>query len=256
MNKLFIVFCIFLLSCQQKEIPAECNRAIGKLFFSDTEIEVGTINLNKTYQTTLLVYNPMGQNVQFRVLKEHPEIEVTRTQNGERVSAEETFTLARRSLDSLHIRFCGQDTSLYGAYYNGIHFEVDGKTLVTGILVDATIIDDFEGATIGISPQISVDKDTLTLYFKQDSIPSEVTASVAIANEGNSNLIIRKIETTCDCVSPTLDKHIIAPQEKVELNLQINPLFSIGSVIQKVRLVSNDPSSPLTEIIIRNIVEP
>lgn len=256
MNRLIIIFSICLLSCQESKVPATCSRAIGNLFVSDIEMEMGTASLNKAYKKTIQVYNPTRQDISLRVLNERPEINVTRNENGKEVSAKEAFILPSRGLDSLTIQFYGQDTSLYGEYFEAIHLEVDGKTLITGIPIGGVIIDNFEYTSLEESPRIMLDKDSVTFHFQQDSIPREMFISITISNNGITPLIIRKVEATCNCAKPILEKYAIPAHEKTTLHIKFKPKMAIGTVAQEVRLISNDPTCPIKLISVKTIVKP
>lgn len=256
MNRLIIIFSICLLACQESKVPVKCDRAIGDLFVSDTEMEMGVVNLNKTYQKTIHVYNPREQDVSLRILNERPEISVVRVVDGKEISAEETFVLPQRAQDSLTIRFNGRDTSLYGEYYEAIHFVADGNTLITGISIGGVVIDNFDGVSLEKSPRIVTDKDSLVYHFQQDSAPEEMFVPVRITNEGKVDLVIRKLEATCNCAMPTLKKTVIPPGEEAELIVKVDPQHAIGTMRQQIRLVSNDPSCPLKHIDIKITINP
>lgn len=137
MNKLSILlFCLFGLSCQETKQMPDKMHAIGKLLFSDTEILLDTVFQNKEYRKTITVYNPLKKEVKIRVLKEHPEIVVTRCLEGVLYPTEEYFILSGQSTDSLQIHVKIKDTSPFDEYPKTVHFEVDGDTLVTGIRVE------------------------------------------------------------------------------------------------------------------------
>ena len=78
-----------------------------------------------------------------------------------------------------------------------------------------------------------------------------VTFDMEIRNDGYSNLIVRKVEVTCSCVTTELKDTIIAPGKFSTLHAKFIPEGLAGSFWQKIRLVTNDPKTPLKTVLIK-----
>ncbi len=99
-----------------------------------------------------------------------------------------------------------------------------------------------------------------------------VKTEMTIKNEGDSNLVISDMETSCGCTTATVEKdgregpvfgmrghlpppvgwsEILRPGESASLNIYYDPLVHPelrGAVTRLVALYSNDPSAPAKEV--------
>ncbi len=254
MNKILLFLCFILLSCRGEIKQIECTTPIGELLFSESMIEWGIINMENKYLRKINVYNPTKKDIYFKVLKEHPEITVLRWCGGSLLSAEEVFLLPKHGIDSLFVSFYGRDTSLFGQYHEAIHFETNGEILVTGLQMDGVIIENFNQDSFIAPPCISIERDTFEFNLFQGN-NELIKIPVRIKNIGDKELIIRKIESTCGCATPKIENRLIANGQYTTLHIDYQPQAQIGSSVQKIRLITNDPRTPLKMIVIKSHVK-
>ena len=76
-----------------------------------------------------------------------------------------------------------------------------------------------------------------------------------IKNIGDKDLVIRKIESTCGCATPKIENRLIANGQYTTLHIDYQPQAQIGSSVQKIRLITNDPRTPLKMIVIKSHVK-
>ncbi len=76
------------------------------------------------------------------------------------------------------------------------------------------------------------------------------TTTVTITNEGAGLLRILNVHADCGCTVPTLTKDSLAPGESTQIEIQFNSKRFNGSVIKAIKISSNDPNSPETDILI------
>lgn len=72
-----------------------------------------------------------------------------------------------------------------------------------------------------------------------------------IKNSGEAPLKLTQISTSCGCTKATPSSEEIAPGEQTELSVTFDPSFhpgTVGKIIRKVYIESNDPKSKTTEI--------
>lgn len=76
-------------------------------------------------------------------------------------------------------------------------------------------------------------------------------------NTGDANLIITSASGSCHCTVPQLSKSDYAPGESGEIRVIFDPKGkAAGPVQQRVTVVSNDPTSPTTSLMIEADVQP
>ena len=64
-----------------------------------------------------------------------------------------------------------------------------------------------------------------------------------VLNRGKGDLVIKDIQTTCDCIKTNLSKRKLVQGEIAFLNIQINGENNIGEITRTVTLVTNDPKN-------------
>ena len=77
---------------------------------------------------------------------------------------------------------------------------------------------------------------------------------VTLTNGGAGLLVIEDLEADCGCTVPSLGVTQLAPGESTRLDIKFDSKLFIGPVIKTVRILSNDPNSPVTEIVINATV--
>lgn len=76
-------------------------------------------------------------------------------------------------------------------------------------------------------------------------------------NSGDANLIITSASGSCHCTVPQLSKMDYAPGETGEIKVIFDPKGkAAGQVQQRVTVVSNDPTSPTSSLLIEADVQP
>ncbi len=92
-------------------------------------------------------------------------------------------------------------------------------------------------------PRIHIDRtvhDFGTLY--EDAGKQRTT--FIFTNNGDAELRITNVATTCGCTTPEMEKHVYAPGESGELVVYYDPHNRKGPQNRKVTVHSNDPASP------------
>ena len=253
-----IIFHIILTRCADKQNrPSNCNIPIGHLLFSEEWLELGTVQMNKVQEKWVHIFNPTRENVTLSVVEtpeENSSLKVSRKVRNKRVQAIQSFTIPSGKVDSLLVTFLPQNDFPYGEFLNTVYLKCNGEILMTGIKVGGIVVDDFENVPPSETPRGILDRGTIVFRFEQGKqIP--VTFDVEVQNNGNSDLIVRKIETTCSCVTTKLDNTTIATGKSTVLHAQFIPEGLAGSFWQEIRLVTNDPQTPLKTVFIRCYVE-
>lgn len=78
-----------------------------------------------------------------------------------------------------------------------------------------------------------------------------VRASFVIKNIGKSNLNIRKIKTSCDCLLPKLSSYDISAGQETMLYVDFDTSRKRGSQFKTIYIFSNDRDAPMSVLVIR-----
>ncbi|MDZ7765657.1 MAG: DUF1573 domain-containing protein [Melioribacteraceae bacterium] len=77
-----------------------------------------------------------------------------------------------------------------------------------------------------------------------------------VLNRGKGDLVIKDIQTTCDCIKTNLSKRKLVQGEIAFLNIQITGESNLGKLTRTVSLVTNDSHNAEAVITIHaNIVK-
>lgn len=88
-----------------------------------------------------------------------------------------------------------------------------------------------------LKPKLVLETDILLLDTLVVNIETE--HKIWIENQGNANLEIQKIESSCGCTIGKINDSIIKPDSKTELSFTIIPEFS-GEFSKNIVIRSND----------------
>ncbi len=69
-----------------------------------------------------------------------------------------------------------------------------------------------------------------------------MNATFAITNIGGTDLILKKVQTDCNCLAPSFTKTVIAPGKSKDLKIQIRPQRT-GEFRHIINIATNDPDS-------------
>ena len=146
----------------------------------------------------------------------------------------------------------------WGNVFNTISmFTNDPKNSKKSFYVNVEIYDDFNSWTpeqLKNAPRILIDEEVYD--FKECISGDEIKHDFRITNIGKSNLIIRKVKTSCGCTTSKLDKDTLAPGESTLVKAIFRTGGKKGYQPKDIYLISNDPEQPKSTMkIVGNIKE-
>jgi len=118
--------------------------------------------------------------------------------------------------------------------------------LLAGVLLFLTPA---EGA-----PKIAFDQ---TVYdFGKTSSVQSVTGSFTFRNDGDTELQVTKLITTCPCARAGVNPTSLKPGESGSLEFSMNIGPSVGDIVEKIFLTSNDPQNSTVTLTLKVYVKP
>ena len=132
----------------------------------------------------------------------------------------------------------------------------DGKKQYkNSIMASATIEEDFSKVDAKDAPVLSVSEKS----YDFGDIPQteKVSHDFIITNNGNSNLIIRKVKASCGCTAVKPEKTVLAKGESTPIHVTFDPRGKNGRQNKNVTVITNDPQN--SNILLRissNVIVP
>jgi hypothetical protein len=80
--------------------------------------------------------------------------------------------------------------------------------------------------------------------------------TITIKNTGTAVLKIDQVKSSCGCTVAQTDKKELAPGETEDIRITYNTKKNAENVSQKIRIMTNDPDSPTTEVEVKGHVKP
>jgi len=65
-----------------------------------------------------------------------------------------------------------------------------------------------------------------------------------VKNAGKSDLLIRKIATSCGCTATNLKSQVVKPGESTVIAVEFNSAGRTGNQAKQITVISNDPENP------------
>ncbi len=103
------------------------------------------------------------------------------------------------------------------------------------------------------APHIELESRTIDLgTMKSGELKSK---SFTIKNTGKSPLLIKRVETDCNCAIINNLKTSIAPGETITVNAQLDTLYKNNRQSKTIVVYTNDPQNPKVKIVVTALVK-
>jgi len=222
--------------------------SLGALRFDTKSANFGSLDISASAQDTIGVYNPQDTTVTiiFENVPEHIRIEFL--PNADIQPKQESKFI-------IHYNAAKKDD--FGSVRDFLVIKYKGRENDRSqqIFVTATLSENFENYTkrqLKRAPKIFIE----VTEFSFDTIQQgeEVHAEFTFKNIGKSDLIIRKINTTCGCTAGQLDKKVYAKNETGTIHVTFRSRGKRNQQHQRITLITNDPSNPTIQLYIKGFV--
>jgi hypothetical protein len=156
----------------------------------------------------------------------------------------------------LEVVYDGTATSNWGFTIDKIMVVINGKTNNSNqFTISADIGEDFSR----MSPEEKLNGPKIkfdTTVFDFGSIEQDISIDYKFkfTNIGKSDLIIRKINSTCGCTVVEPEKETLAPGESSSLKVVFNSGKRSGMQNKIVTIITNDPNTPITRLYVKGSV--
>ena len=149
-----------------------------------------------------------------------------------------------------------ENCAIYGSLEYSVNLLINGQKgaypfIINGLAIDSRV----ENANNCV--QMIVLSENFIKFGAVKRAHAKHMRSIEVRNNGDKPLVIRKIELSGEGFITRLEgESTIAPNEKRALEIELNPAkLPYGAVVERLRIVSNDPKMPVLTMRVTAIVE-
>lgn len=235
-------------SVTKAELPPEKKYPYlsGNLRFKNEQISVGEVMNDQIKQIKIPIYNITESEVKVldgAVIPAHIKIEL-----------EKDLIPAKKHINVL-LKFDAKAANDWGKRIDIIKFNVNGVESILNISTD--INENFGSLSEDekeFAPKITLSKSALN--YGNVTKGKKVKSTIMFTNNGKSDLVIRKVNSTCGCTVVKTKKNTIKPGNSGKLIVTLDTSEKDFNQNNMITLICNDPNKPVHNIQVRaNITE-
>lgn len=143
----------------------------------------------------------------------------------------------------------------WGFVVDKFDLTINGVPAKARLTVTGNIMDDFSSLTPeqkANAPKIAI--DSAVFDFGSIKTGDKAKHDYVVKNNGKSDLLIRKIATSCGCTATNLKSQVVKPGESTVIAVEFNSAGRTGNQAKQITVISNDPENPKTMLTIKGVV--
>ena len=149
----------------------------------------------------------------------------------------------------------GTESHLYGTLRDVVSVEVNGKSGNFPLVISAIAIDARKKMGDNEPPRIHLSENFIK-FGVLNNTSRTVSHQITISNSGLSSLKIRKIESENGLAEGVVDKSSIDSDKEATLTVTLKSEGAMpGAITDRLRIITNDPQSPVRTIKVTAIIE-
>lgn len=224
-------------------------RQIGDLRVKSNYLSFGTIKMGEVVTKELELVNTTDKPIEvaFRTVPSHLTAKV------------EPSTIPANGRGKLIVSYDTKAANTYGFASHRIYLSINGSNdYKNSVGVSATIEEDFSNLTpeqLANAPVVSFDMLSCDMGDMNQGDSKEHTFQ--LTNKGKSDLIIRRVRSSCGCTAVAPSKNVVPPGETVPIKVTFNSRGKRGRQSKSITVITNDPKNPTTILrITSNVLVP
>ena len=228
-------------------IQDEYRFTIGDIRLNSSYLSFGKVTPTSKVDTAVNIVNSGKEPVTIKLLGIPSSLKVTVIPD----------VLKPNQKGVIKISYDASKKNDWGFLVDYMSFSLNNKTdPAYKITVSATLEEDFSVLTpaqLEKAPKIKF--ENVNFNFGSAKEGQKITNEYKFKNEGKSNLLLRKIITSCGCTTTSTKDMIIKPGESSAIKVIFDSSGKKGSQNKTVTVISNDPKSPNILLWIKGMVE-
>lgn len=209
---------------------------LSGLKFKTGYIDFQNVYTQETVKDTLYYFNTLDSIVTLSTLYAPPYIDLE--------FIPEKIQPKKRGM--IILTYKGAETNDYGYLYDMVALRLNNQNSYHNrISVSARITEDFSKLTekeLAEAPVAHFEKKNIG--FGEIQPGKKVNCDFLLINKGKSNLIVRKIKTSCGCTAVTVGQTTLAPGQKTTIRAIFDSAGRSGRQYKSVSVITNDPKNP------------
>ena len=206
----------------------------------------GYVEHGKVAQSTFEIFNGSKRSVALVIENPYAELEFfcpAKVKSGEKATVDFGCLLP-------------DDSSVYGSLAYSVWLVIDGVKSRYPFIINGLAIDSREENANNRSQMIAMSENFIKFGAVKCNVAKTVR-EIEVRNLGDRAIEIRKLELTSEGFSAELEGNsTIEAGGKRKINVEIYPSqLPLGAVVERLRIVSNDPKMPVLTIRVSAIVE-
>ncbi len=223
------------------------TNTLGKLSFSTKVLDMGQILNTKKKIDTLYVVNNSKKPITIETSYLNPEYMTLECSPAELQPTKEGFVVVKYDAALRHD---------YGTVIDTIILQTnDGLDTLKKLNVKVEIIEDFSKIKPDkrkYSPKAYLGNTNYNFPLVKSG--TAVKQTFSISNRGKTELVIRKVESSCECIEVTYPDKIRFSKEGA-FNMVMNTSKKKGSIHETISIITNDPDNPKIVMTITGLVD-
>ncbi len=225
---------------REKTLAEKYPRQIGSLRVKSNYISFAKLKQNSVETKELELVNDTDQPVVvgLRTVPKHLTVKI------------EPETIPAKGRGKLIVTYDAKLVNTYGFASHRIYLSLNGsKDYKSSIGVSATIEEDFSGLTpeqLANAPVATFTEKSHDFGEMKQGDKREHTFE--LTNTGKSDLIIRRVRTSCGCTAVAPSKKVIAPGETAPIKVTFDSRGKRGRQSKSITVITNDPKTPTSTL--------
>ena len=234
---------------REKTLAEKYPRKIGALRVKSNHVSFARLNQNSVETKEMELINDTDKPivVGMRTVPKHMKVTV------------EPETIPAKGKGKLVVTYDAKAANTYGFASHRIYLSLDGsKDYKSSIGVSATIEEDFSKLSpeeLANAPVINFTEKAHDFGEMKQGDKKDYTFT--LINNGKSDLIIRRVRTSCGCTAVAPAKKTIAAGESAPVKVTFNSRGKRGRQSKSITVITNDPKTPTTTLrVTSNVIVP
>ncbi len=223
---------------------------MGSLRFNTNHMAMQRISINEIKTDTVQVYNPSDKPVAISFQRIPAHLSIKSIPSNLKPKEKGTIII---TYDAPKKNDWGFLIDRVPVVFNG---EYDPTDRSKNLTISADIQDDFSKLSekeLANAPKV----EFLEKVYDFGTLTQGETTSnrFSFKNTGKSDLIIRKVKTSCGCTAVAPDDKIIKPGQESKIDVTFRSAGKKGKQNQTVTIITNDPSNPQINLKVTGTVQ-
>ncbi len=225
---------------REKTLAEKYPRKIGTLRAVSNHISFAQLKENAVESKELELVNDTDEPIEvgFHRVPAHLTVKV------------EPQTIPANGRGMLYVTYDAPKANTYGFASHRVYLSLNGsKDYKSSVGVTATIQEDFSHLTPEQLANAPVAKfNSMNYDFGAMKQGEKKDYTFELTNDGKSDLMIRKVRSSCGCTAVAPSKKVIAPGETVPIKVTFDSKGKRGRQSKSVTVITNDPKTPTTTL--------